>query len=262
MRVESQKRRIALVVSYDGTAYKGWQRQRNAPSIQEEIEICLSTMTNEEVCLHGAGRTDAGVHALAMVAHFSCYSSIACHNFVSGLNSMLPSSIRILEAKETDQCFHARFSAKAKRYRYCLYNGQIQPPMERLYAYHVKQELNIEKIRSCLPYLIGCHDFSSFENSGTRDKNCQTGRGAVRTIYSAKLFEDPPARVSLELVGDGFLKNMVRNIVGTLLQAGQGKLSAENFSQILEAKDRKQAGWTAPAHGLTLVQVYYDDPLL
>lgn len=256
--MDKQYRTIKLTISYDGTNYSGWQKQRTVKTIQGEIEKCLCTMTTEDTSLHGAGRTDAGVHALAMTAHFSCLSRLSCQDYLTGLNSMLPLDIRVLNVTQTAPDFHARFSATGKRYRYTIFNGEIQSPMDRLYTHHVKARLDRVAMRECLLRLIGTHDFSSFENTGTRDKSITTGKGAVRTIHSANLQEEAEDKIILEFIGDGFLKNMVRNLAGTIIDAGKGKITAKDFSEILQAKDRTKARETAPAHGLTLVEVFYD----
>lgn len=251
---------IRLLIAYDGSQFSGWQRQRHDRTIQGEMERCLSLMSREEIHLHGAGRTDAGVHAEAMVAHFTTSSPLPCALFLRGLNAMLPGAIRILEATRVDSDFHARFSATGKRYQYVLYTGKIQPPHRRLYSVHVTAQLNCAVMQDCLTTLQGSHDFSSFENSGSRDKNNCSGRGAVRTIHRAELLQPEPDTLIFQFIGDGFLRNMVRNLVGTLLDVGRGKVSAAEFSTILQAKDRTKAGATAPAHGLFLKEVFYSDP--
>lgn len=253
----AENKNIQLLIAYDGTEFSGWQRQSNARTIQGEIESCLSIMTQEDLTLHGAGRTDAGVHAEGMVAHFSTTTSLSCEVFLRGLNSMLCPAIRILSAIECSSEFHARFSATGKHYQYSLFTGTIQPPKQRLYALHVTSPLNLETMRSCLSLLVGTHDFSSFENTGTRDKSLTSGRGAVRTIYKAIVRKEDDERIEFHFTGDGFLRNMVRNIVGTLLDAGRGKYSVSDFKSILSAKDRASAGPTAAAHGLTLKEVVY-----
>ena len=257
----SSSRNIRLLISYDGTDFSGWQRQRHDRTIQGEIERCLSLMTREEIHLHGAGRTDAGVHADGMVAHFATGSTLSCHGLLRGLNAMLPGAIRILDALQVGPEFHARFSAIGKRYQYFVYTGIILPPHRRLYSVHVTAQLNLSAIQNCLQLLEGVHDFSSFENSGSRDKNNRTGRGAVRTIYQADLIQQPSTLI-FQFIGDGFLRNMVRNLMGTLLEVGRGKLSVAEFSAILQAKNRSMAGATAPAHGLFLKEVLYEEPLL
>lgn len=250
-------RNIKLLISYDGTSFSGWQRQKNARTVQGEIEYCLNLMTREKIDLHGAGRTDAGVHAEGMVAHFTTGSAITCHDFMRGMNSMLPGAIRIFAIDEVDLDFHARFSATGKCYQYNIYTGKIQPPHLRLYSLHVVRRLHVAAIKECLQILQGTHDFSSFENSGTRDKSILSGRGAVRTIYRADLMEAAPCQLTFQFVGDGFLRNMIRNFIGTLLEVGHKQLSVAEFSEILQAKDRTRAAATAPAHGLFLKEVFY-----
>jgi tRNA pseudouridine38-40 synthase len=250
-------RNIKLLISYDGTDFSGWQRQRHDCTIQGEIENRLSLMTREKIDLHGAGRTDAGVHAEGMVAHFATSSAIPCPDFLRGLNSMLPGAIRIFGVNDVDQNFHARYSATGKRYQYKIFTGKIQPPQLRLYSLHVSCELHLVSVIRCLKLLEGTHDFASFENSGSRDKSICSGRGSVRTIFKAELIEEPPFQLIFQFTGDGFLRNMIRNLVGTLLDVGKEKLSVEEFLNILKAKDRTMAAATAPAHGLFLKEVLY-----
>ncbi len=255
--MSSSLRNIKLVVSFDGTGFSGWQRQKYDCTIQGEIESCLTRMTREEINLHGAGRTDSGVHARGMVAHFATKSVIPSHDFLRGLNSMLPGDIRICSAEDVDPEFHSRYSAIGKMYRYIIYTGKIHPPHQRLYSLHVTSTLNLEVIRECLKMIEGSHDFASFENSGSRDKNKSSGRGAIRIIVKAELCLGDREQLVFEFTGDGFLRSMVRNLVGSLLEAGRGKLTVEDFAKILEAKDRTMAGPTAPAHGLFLIKVLY-----
>lgn len=250
-------RNIRLLIGYDGSDFSGWQRQENGRTIQGEIEAALAVMTRAEIDVHGAGRTDAGVHADGMVAHFHTAARISCANFRRGLNAMLPPAIRIYAAEEAEPTFHARFSAVAKEYRYEIYHGPIQPPRLRHYTLHITHTPDLQTISRCLGLLEGTHDFSSFENSGTRDKAAPGGRGAVRTIHSARLAEEDGAMIVLRFQGDGFLRNMVRNMVGTLLEAGRGRITVEEFATILAARERSMAGPTAPAHGLWLSRVFY-----
>ncbi len=253
----NELRNIKLVIGYDGTDFSGWQRQENSRTIQGEIEYFLSQMTREDILLNGAGRTDAGVHADGMVAHFHTASAIGCDDFLRGLNAMLPGAIRIFSAEEAAPSFHARFSAIGKEYQYEIYIGRIHPPRLRLHTLHVTAALDIHAIRKGLTIITGTHDFSSFENSGSRDKNVWSGRGAVRTIRQALLLEHSIELFSLQFNGDGFLRNMIRNIVGTLIEVGRGKTTPQEFAAILAAKDRTTAGPTAPAHGLWLKKVLY-----
>jgi tRNA pseudouridine38-40 synthase len=252
----NNKRNIKLLLAFDGTGYAGWQKQKSEETIQGVIEDRLQIMTGAHSCLHGAGRTDAGVHALGMVANFATAAKIPCQGFVKGLNSMLPDAIRVLDATEVEAGFHARRSAKAKTYWYNLTNGPVQLPTERLYCTHVFTELDFEAIRKGLEYVTGPHDFSSFEGSGSRDPE-RAGRGAVRTIFAASLKAMGERNFRFVITGDGFLRHMVRNIVGTMLELGQGKFVASEVAAILAARDRSAAGPTAPARGLFLKEVLY-----
>ena len=250
---------IKLVIAYDGTGFCGWQRQKNGETIQEEIERAASRICNQSITVHGAGRTDAGVHALAMTAHFHTSSTLSLERMHKGLNSLLPNSIRIIEIEEQTPDFHARFTAKSKTYRYTLFTGPIQPPQQRLYVAHYPGSTDVELMQRCLTLITGTHDFSSFETTGTRDKGCTSGKGAVRTILAAWLEQPDPETLHLFITGDGFLRHMVRNIAGTVIEVGQFKRSISAFAEILEARDRQCAGATAPAHGLTLISVDYPD---
>jgi tRNA pseudouridine38-40 synthase len=249
-------RTVKLRIAFDGTGFCGWQRQKNGLAIQESIEHALSIICNSEIILHGAGRTDAGVHAAGMTAHFKTASRITTTALQNGLNSLLPKAIRILQADDAAADFHARFSALAKTYRYTIFTGRIMDPFRRLYTHHLPAPLCRETMRSCLIELIGEHDFSSFETSGSRDKS-RDGRGAVRTIYRAELIEQEKDYLQFVYTGDGFLRHMVRNITGTVCEAGRGKRSVEEFIAILESRDRNQAGATAPSCGLSLHEVHY-----
>ncbi len=253
----ADKRNIKLLIAFDGTNYSGWQRQKHDASIQEEIEKRLSVMTNSEVSLHGAGRTDAGVHAEGMTAHFHTRSPITCQAFLQGLNSMLPGAIRILSVDEVPLKFHSRFDARGKHYQYTLFTGRIMAPSRRLYTVHYPYRLNFDVIDACLKILEGTHDFSSFENSGSRDKSFPSRKGAVRNLRSATRVSEDGENHLFSFIGEGFLKNMVRNMMGTLLEAGRGQITAEQFKKALEAKDRTAGGHTAPPHGLTLKEVLY-----
>jgi len=250
-------RNIRLLIAYDGTEYSGWQKQKRDRTIQGEIEARLSRITGESISLHGAGRTDAGVHAEGMVAHFKTISPVTTRDFSRALNSMLPSSIRIFTAAEVPDNFHARFSALGKQYRYTIFTGEIQPPTQRLYSLHIKAGLNLNIMENCLAQLEGTHDFSSFENSGSRDKKSTAGRGAVRTIYRTSLNQKDNDLLILNFSGDGFLRGMVRNMVGTLLDAGRERISIHTFREIMQARDRTLASVTVPPHGLNLTKVFY-----
>ncbi len=250
-------RNVKLTIAFDGTNYSGWQKQLNAPTIQGELEKVLGTITNNSVVLHGAGRTDAGVHALGMVASFQTNSLISLPELLRGANSILPLSIRILEIKNAAPDFHARFSTTSKTYFYTIDTGAIQSPVKRLYAVHIPQNLTIEPMQQCLDLITGTHDFASFEASGSRDKSITTGRGSVRTLQEAVLHKAGKDELQFIFTGDGFLRHMVRNIVGTVLEVGKEKKTVEEFKKILEAKNRSVAAATAPAHGLFLKTVHY-----
>jgi tRNA pseudouridine38-40 synthase len=256
------ERNIRLLLAFDGTGYSGWQRQKNAPTIQGEIERCLQRMTGEPVILHGAGRTDAGVHALGMVANFRTRARIPCPGFHQGLNSMLPTDIRILDTAEAPDQFHSRYSAAGKTYRYTICTARVQLPTERLYATHIPRSLDATRTCAALDRIIGSHDFSSFEGIGSRDTETDgfAGRGAVRTLYRAEFTAAAaqPDTWLFRFTGNGFLRHMVRNLVGTLLLVGSGKITPDEFAAILRGRDRTRAGATAPAHGLLLEQVLYE----
>jgi tRNA pseudouridine38-40 synthase len=255
--MSSEPRNIKLVIGYDGTEFSGWQRQKNNRTIQGEIEGFLNRMTRENILVNGAGRTDAGVHADGMVAHFHTASTITCDAFLRGLNAMLPLAIRIFSAEEVASSFHARFSAVGKQYQYEVFTGKIHPPRLRLHSLHVTCPLDFVAMQNCLGMIQGTHDFSSFENSGSRDKAARSGRGAVRTIHEAQLLEKSSELFVLQFNGDGFLRNMIRNLVGTLFEVGKGKITPQEFAAILAANNRSMAGPTAPAHGLWLKKVLY-----
>ena len=254
----SKTRNIKLIFAFDGTNYCGWQRQSSKVAIQQVVEEAIATMTQSQAKLHGAGRTDAGVHALAMVANFTTDANIPCVGFLKGLNSILPFDIRILDARDVEPEFHARLSVRSKTYVYNICNTPVQLPTKRLYSTHIPGKLDVEVISSCLECVEGMHDFTSFEGSGSRDLSITGGRGAVRQILDARaeLFEGDE-HIKITLTGDGFLRHMVRNIVGTAIEAGRGKITGEDFAGILEARDRNCAGPTAPAHGLFLQEIHY-----
>lgn len=253
-------RNLKLLLAYDGTAYAGWQRQKGAPTVQGEVEEKLAVMTGQPVTLHGAGRTDAGVHALGMVANFHTESTIPAEGLRRGLNSMLADDIRVLAVEEVAADFHARFSATGKAYCYRLTFEEIVLPTERLYLARFPGPGDFDRMAACLPYLLGEHDFSSFEATGSRDPEQEGGRGAVRRIDIAAISADAEngRRGRLFVAGNGFLRHMVRNIIGTLVEVGQGRRTPEEFGQLLAARDRTQAGPTAPAHGLFLHEVFYE----
>jgi tRNA pseudouridine38-40 synthase len=249
-------RNIRLLIAYDGTAYAGWQRQAVQPTIQGLLEQKITLMTKAPITLHGAGRTDAGVHALGMVANFHTDSTIPCSGFMMGLNSMLPEDIRILRADEVAVDFQSRFQAKGKIYVYQFICAPILLPHQRLYYAHIPGSLDLPLMEKALSSLIGEHDFASFEASGSRDLTLTGGRGSVRRIVAASLQQQGDGW-AMVIHGDGFLRHMVRNIAGSVFEVGKGKRTLADFQKIVAAKDRSQAGTTAPAKGLFLREVFY-----
>ena len=253
-------RNVRLLIAYDGSGYSGWQRQRQGEAtIQEALEVRLAQLCSEPIIVHGAGRTDAGVHACGMVAHFHTIATIPLIAFHKGLNALLPADIRILGAEEAPPDFHSRFSAYAKTYRYDFFTGMVQIPANRLYRAHYPGLFNPELLQTACTHLVGTHDFSSFERSGSRDKDATAGRGAVRTLTKVSCVPTLGAadHWSLRFTGDGFLRQMVRILSGTLISIGQKKRSIDAIQTILAAKDRTAAGPTAPACGLFLEQIHY-----
>lgn len=216
--------------------------------------------SGQVITLHGAGRTDAGVHAMAMTANFHTQATIPCQGFLKGLNSLLPNDIIIRSVQEVDDSFHARFNALGKSYLYKIITDPTLLPTDRLYNVHESRLKNFPAIQSSLDLLLGEHDFSSFEATGSRDKSKTGGKGAVRRITHARL-QHEYGRLEIRLKGNGFLRHMVRNIAGTLMLVGRDLLTVEEFRKILHGKDRSLAGPTGPAHGLFLEEVYYDQML-
>ncbi|MBM9536967.1 tRNA pseudouridine(38-40) synthase TruA [Desulfobulbus alkaliphilus] len=250
---------IRLLIAYDGGNYLGWQRQLQGRTIQGELEKRLTALCGQVITLHGAGRTDTGVHALGMVAHFRTATTIPLVAFFKGLNSMLPGDIRILAAEPAPSDFHSRFSALAKTYRYDFFTGAVMPPCQRQYRAHFPGPFDPHRLHSALQTITGTHDFSSFERAGSRDKNALSGRGAVRTLFAARCFPNLGQEEcwSIRVTGDGFLRQMVRILAGTLITIGQEKTAANAMAGILAARDRTRAGLTAPACGLFLEQIAY-----
>ena len=244
-------RNIKIILEYDGTRYHGWQRQANGLTVQEVVEEGISKITEEDIRVVGSGRTDAGVHAMNQVANFRTNSNIKETGLFRGINSILPWDIVVKELAEVDASFHARYDAKSKIYMYQIYRGAVRSALYRDYAWFIHDTLDTEKMKGAAKLLLGTFDFSSFcaANCGIENH--------VRTVKSVDLAWDRRGMVKFCIEADGFLKYMVRNIVGTLIDVGRGKLSGAEFVRIVEAKDRKQAGQTAPAHGLFLQEVKY-----
>lgn len=242
-----------LKLSYDGTHYSGWQIQPNATSIQTLIQQALLTALRIPTHLTGSGRTDAGVHALEQVAHFTAGADIDLQKLLFSLNGLLPLDIRILSIEAAAPDFHARYSAIGKTYHYHLQLGPVCSPFKRLYSTHLRYPIDRALLSAALPYFIGEHDFTSFSNESHRGS---ASRDPVRTIKRLEMI-DEEGGIYLVFEGDGFLYKMVRNIVGTLIDVARGKRPLSDIPIIFEAKDRKLASPTAPPEGLFLVKVHY-----
>jgi len=245
-------RKIHLIVEYDGTDYAGWQRQSNAITVQEWLEKAVKKLTGETVCVHGASRTDAGVHALGQSAHFETKSRIPADKFSFALNTILPPDIRVSKSEEVGEDFHSRFSGKGKRYRYLFYAAPHAGALNRRTHAHVIYPLDVNKMAAEAQDLVGTHDFGAFAASGSVVKD------TVRKIYRAEVTANGP-EIQLIVEGNGFLYNMVRIIAGTLIGVGSGKIEPGAFKRAIESGSRLDLGITAPAHGLTLMEVFYDE---
>ena len=244
------QRRFKLIVEYDGTAYCGWQRQLNGPSVQQELEEALSRLTHERVSVVGSSRTDAGVHAMGLCAHFDSATRIPAEKIAFALNTMLPADIRIRESSAAPEGFHARFASCGKVYTYTFFNARHANAMGRLYSAHVPVVMDAQRMHEEAQALLGTHDFAAFAASGSVVKS------TVRTIYRVKV-ERSGDYVTLTVLGNGFLYNMVRIIAGTLMEVGTGKREPGAIARAIETGDRLALGQTAPAQRLTLRQVLY-----
>jgi tRNA pseudouridine38-40 synthase len=241
-----------LAIEYDGSAYCGWQRQRAQPTVQGAIEGALAMMTRAEVHLVGAGRTDAGVHALGQAANFWLDTRLTPDVIRKGLNSLLPPDIVVTRCDPVPALFHARFDAKSKLYRYCILNQDVRRAIGRGYSWFVHRPLNLDRMQAAAGYLTGRHDFKSFENSGSPRAH------TMREVRTARWSEGEGGLLIFEIEADGFLRGMVRNIVGTLVAAGLGRLDPGAVPAIMAARDRRRAVTAAPARGLFLVSVSYE----
>ena len=240
-----------ITIEYDGSAYHGWQRQAEDRTIQGEIEKALMTMTGDRITVIGSGRTDAGVHALNQTANFRCATSLTPEVFLKGLNSLLPEDIVITSCKVVPEKFHARYDVKSKVYHYRILNRWLPVAISRQYAWHIRKKLDVSAMQEALRWIIGSHDFKAFEGSGSPRAS------SVRSIINADIVKTDDDYLVLKIEGDGFLKFMVRNIVGTLVDVGLDKITSDDFKRILVSKDRNLAGITAPPHGLFLIEVKY-----
>jgi tRNA pseudouridine38-40 synthase len=257
-------RTLKITLSYDGTRYVGWQRQASGESVQGLLEEAVARFEGNAVSAQGAGRTDAGVHALGQVASVEVTCDHPVETLARGLNAWLPSDVRIIKVEDTAEDFHARFSARSKTYRYLLRNAPRVSPFERAYVWQVAGTLDVSAMQTAANVLVGTHDFSSFCSAGSNVKD------GVRTVSRSIIHYIEPDVVpyvptpeertllAYEVTANGFLRHMVRAIVGTLVEIGQRRRSATSMVKLLEAASRAQAGATAPPHGLFLVAVDYD----
>lgn len=243
--------RIKIIVSYDGTSYCGWQAQPNGVTVQQTVEKAIELATGERVKLVGSGRTDAGVHAVGQVAHFDTKSSIPPQKFYKAINAHLPSDIRVMESSLVADDFDARKSAKKKNYCYSLYFGEVEQPIKERYATFIDRLPDLEKMNSAARLFTGEHDFKCFNASGGGAKT------TVRTIYSIDV-EKSGNELKVYVCGNGFLYNMVRTLVGTLIKAGYGETDEKEIKEMLSTGDRKLCGKTLSAKGLCLIKVEYD----
>lgn len=249
------KRNFKLVLEYDGCNYHGWQRQQGVLTIQEVLESRLEVMLGTTVSTRASGRTDAGVHARGQVVNFYARTRLMPADIQRGLNSLLPPDIVVLEAEEVPDSFHARFSAISKRYEYLILNRPFPSALDRRSSWHVRRPLDIDPMRDCLTRILGRHDFAAFMASGS------SVRSTERCMLSADVEAVDSNRVVFSFEANGFLRHMVRNLVGTLVEVGKGKRTVEEFMEVLESRDRGRAGMTAPAHGLYLVSVRYESAI-
>lgn len=243
-------RNIKLTIEYDGTSYGGWQKQKNNRTIQQCIEEAIKLLTGEEVELIGSSRTDAGVHAKGMVANFITNSQIPADKFREAINTKLPDDIGIIKSEEVDKNFHSRYDSKGKTYCYTLVNRYEKVCIGRNYVYQVREELNYDLMKEAAKYFLGKHDFKAFKTNGSSVKT------SVRTISGLEL-ELKDDVIKIFVSADGFLYNMVRIIVGTLIEVGKGKIKPEDIESIIRNGDRSNSGPCVPPNGLVLEKVFY-----
>lgn len=246
------RRNIKMVLAYDGTRYHGWQWQKNAITIQAIVEEKIQVLTREHVAVIASGRTDTGVHALHQVCHFLTHTDMDPESIRKGLNSLLPEDIFVRHAEQAPLDFHARYSVKSKTYEYRILNREQPDLFLRHYAWHVARKLDVAVMKACVSLLRGRHDFSSFKSARSDNLN------PVREMIRAELHgPSDEGLIRFVFEADGFLRHMVRNIVGTIVEVGSGRISPDELMEILEAKDRKRAGVKAPPQGLFLSMVRY-----
>jgi len=239
-----------MTIQYDGTHYHGWQMQANARTIQGELTRVLSILDHRPVTIYGAGRTDAGVHAEAQVANFFAEREFEPRLLRDAINGNLDNDIRVRDVTQVPDAFNARFSAVQKTYRYRIWTADVLSPFLCRYVYHYRGELGVEEMRNASESLLGRHDFTAFTVSSSDAED------HIRTLIKLS-FEQHPNEISVSITADGFLRYMVRTIVGTLVDVGRGKRTAASVAEALDSLDRSKAGPSAPAHGLTLISVDY-----
>lgn len=245
-------KRVKLIIAYDGTNYCGWQIQINGITVEEVLNRAISELTGVETTVIGASRTDSGVHAMGNVAVFDTESKIPGEKFSFALNQRLPNDIRIQKSEEVPLDWHPRFCNSTKTYEYKILNRKFDVPTQRLYTHFVYMPLNVEKMKEAAKYIVGEHDFASFCSSGSQVEN------TIRTVYRLDVEKNDDI-ISIKISGNGFLYNMVRIIVGTLIKVGLGVYPPEYVEEIIEAKDRNASGPKAPACGLMLVNIDYEN---
>jgi tRNA pseudouridine38-40 synthase len=261
----TQLRNLRLIVSYDGTDFHGWQRQPDAPTVQECLESAIERILGEKVQLYGSGRTDAGVHALNQVANFQTACKIPCDNLLKALNNTLQPTVRIKDVREAPLRFHARYDARSKTYRYRILQSPVASPFVNRFVWHYPFPLDSSRMAQAAKLFEGVHDFTSFAAAEAPVAQALlpvlrdiAQPNLVRTIFTSRILRRTRTCVLIyEVTGSGFLHHMVRNIVGTLVEVGRGKLEPADITRILRARDRTLAGPTAPAEGLCLVKVNY-----
>ncbi|MFH1351159.1 MAG: tRNA pseudouridine(38-40) synthase TruA [Pseudomonadota bacterium] len=247
----NEKKNIRLILAYDGSRYHGWQRQKGMPTIQEEVETCIHKIINEPVKLIASGRTDAGVHALYQVCHFMTLSNIAPESLKRGLNALLPDEIFIKEAEYCPLNFHSRYNTKSKTYEYRILNRMEPDVFRRSYVWHIRRPLDLHEMKRCCFILLGKHDFSSFRSTGSGNLN------PVREMMRSEIHGPAEDILNFVFEANGFLRHMVRNIVGTIVEVGRGRIGSQEFMKIFESRDRRMAGMKAPSQGLFLTMVRY-----
>jgi tRNA pseudouridine38-40 synthase len=255
-------RRLKLIIAYDGSVFAGWQSQSHRNTVQDHLERAFERVTHRAVRVHGAGRTDAGVHALAQCAHVDVFKSLPTDRWIKALNSLLPSAVRVLRYRYVSTAFHARFSAKGKIYRYRIWTTPILPPFECRRAWHVARPIDLKILKSAAKHFIGRHDFAGFaanrgkSASWTDSSRSEPQPSTIRTINSIRVRQKGPC-VTIEFDGDGFLYKMVRLMVGALVKCALGKMRIEEITSRLHSGKVGSARFAAPAEGLYLVRVRY-----